>query len=66
MLTDYLDTTILDIDILQDKNNIRKNSNGIAYKGEQVGINIRGINKLQVNKGEIFMFNIINDIFILR
>lgn len=53
--TDYLDTTILGIDILHDKDNIRKKSNGIAYKGERVGINIRGIDKSQVNKGDILI-----------
>lgn len=50
-----LDTIILNIDILCDDNNVRKKSNGIAYRGERVGINIRGIDKSQVNKGDILM-----------
>ncbi|MBS5858341.1 MAG: hypothetical protein ACLTKT_03125 [Clostridia bacterium] len=48
-----LDTTILNIDMLRDDRNVRKKSNGIAYRGEHVGINIRGIDKSQINKGDI-------------
>ena len=52
-----LETVILKIDIRRDDNGnkVRKESNGIAYRGEYVGINIRGIARSQINKGDILM-----------
>ncbi len=43
-----IETTILQIDIHENK----RKSNGVAYRGEHVGIQLRGVSKEQVTKGD--------------
>ena len=43
-----IETTILQIDVHENK----RRSNGVAYRGEHVGIQLREISKEQVTKGD--------------